>query len=276
MTQKSDIEIAQSTTMVPISSVAREMGLDEELLEPYGKYIAKVSPDAIDEERMRSHHLVLVTAISPTKAGIGKTTVSVGLALGLNAIGKKAVVALREPSLGPCFGLKGGACGGGYAQVLPMEKINLHFTGDFDAITSANNMIAALLDNYIYQHAADGFRLKTVLWRRVMDVNDRNLRQIITGLGPDSNGIIGESGFDITPASEIMAILCFATSVDDLKRRIGNILLGWGVASILILNGEINVPAFVEGIAVVITAVNLLIVPSLDRNHIILCLGHTA
>ena len=227
MTQKSDIEIAQSTTMVPISSVAREMGLDEELLEPYGKYIAKVSPDAIDEERMRSHHLVLVTAISPTKAGIGKTTVSVGLALGLNAIGKKAVVALREPSLGPCFGLKGGACGGGYAQVLPMEKINLHFTGDFDAITSANNMIAALLDNYIYQHAADGFRLKTVLWRRVMDVNDRNLRQIITGLGPDSNGIIGESGFDITPASEIMAILCFATSVDDLKRRIGNILLGF-------------------------------------------------
>lgn len=230
MRQKSDIEIAQSTKMRPINDIAVAMGLDSHIVEPYGRYIAKVGLDAIDEERVARHHLVLVTAISPTKAGIGKTTVSVGLALGLNAIGRRAVVALREPSLGPCFGLKGGACGGGYAQVLPMEKINLHFTGDFDAITSANNMIAALLDNYIYQHAADGFRLKTVLWRRVMDVNDRNLRQIITGLGPDSNGIIGESGFDITPASEIMAILCFATSVDDLKRRIGNILLGFDYA----------------------------------------------
>lgn len=230
MRQKSDIEIAQSTKMRPINDIAVAMGLDSRIVEPYGRYIAKVGLDAIDEERVARHHLVLVTAISPTKAGIGKTTVSVGLALGLNAIGRRAVVALREPSLGPCFGLKGGACGGGYAQVLPMEKINLHFTGDFDAITSANNMIAALLDNYIYQHAADGFRLKTVLWRRVMDVNDRNLRQIITGLGPDSNGIIGESGFDITPASEIMAILCFATGVDDLKRRIGNILLGFDYA----------------------------------------------
>lgn len=230
MRQKSDIEIAQSTKMRPINDIAVAMGLDSHIVEPYGRYIAKVGLDAIDEERVARHHLVLVTAISPTKAGIGKTTVSVGLALGLNAIGRRAVVALREPSLGPCFGLKGGACGGGYAQVLPMEKINLHFTGDFDAITSANNMIAALLDNYIYQHAADGFRLKTVLWRRVMDVNDRNLRQIITGLGPDSNGIIGESGFDITPASEIMAILCFATGVDDLKRRIGNILLGFDYA----------------------------------------------
>ncbi len=224
---KTDIEIAQSTKLRPITDVATELGIPESEMEQYGHYIAKVSLDAIHEEQMKQHHLVLVTAISPTKAGIGKTTVSVGLSLGLNRIGKRAVVALREPSLGPCFGQKGGACGGGYAQVLPMDKINLHFTGDFHAITSANNMIAALLDNYIYQHAADGFRLKQVLWRRVMDVNDRNLRSIITGVGPATNGVLAESGFDITPASEIMAIMCFATSIDDLKRRIGNILLGF-------------------------------------------------
>ena len=160
---KTDIEIAQSTKLRPITDVATELGIPESEMEQYGHYIAKVSLDAIHEEQMKQHHLVLVTAISPTKAGIGKTTVSVGLSLGLNRIGKRAVVALREPSLGPCFGQKGGACGGGYAQVLPMDKINLHFTGDFHAITSANNMIAALLDNYIYQHAADGFRLKQVL-----------------------------------------------------------------------------------------------------------------
>lgn len=224
---KTDIEIAQSTKLRPITDVATELGIPESETEQYGRYIAKVSLDAIHEEQMKQHHLVLVTAISPTKAGIGKTTVSVGLSLGLNRIGKRAVVALREPSLGPCFGQKGGACGGGYAQVLPMDKINLHFTGDFHAITSANNMIAALLDNYIYQHATDGFRLKQVLWRRVMDVNDRNLRSIITGVGPATNGVLAESGFDITPASEIMAIMCFATSIDDLKRRIGNILLGF-------------------------------------------------
>ena len=224
---KTDIEIAQSTKLRPVTDIAAELGIREADTEQYGHYIAKVSLDAIHEDRMKKHHLVLVTAISPTKAGIGKTTVSVGLSLGLNRIGKRAVVALREPSLGPCFGQKGGACGGGYAQVLPMDKINLHFTGDFHAITSANNMIAALLDNYIYQHAADGFRLKQVLWRRVMDVNDRNLRSIITGVGPSTNGVLAESGFDITPASEIMAIMCFATSIDDLKRRIGNILLGF-------------------------------------------------
>lgn len=224
---KTDIEIAQSTKLRPVTDIAAELGIPEADTEQYGHYIAKVSLDAIHEDRMKKHHLVLVTAISPTKAGIGKTTVSVGLSLGLNRIGKRAVVALREPSLGPCFGQKGGACGGGYAQVLPMDKINLHFTGDFHAITSANNMIAALLDNYIYQHAADGFRLKQVLWRRVMDVNDRNLRSIITGVGPSTNGVLAESGFDITPASEIMAIMCFATSIDDLKRRIGNILLGF-------------------------------------------------
>lgn len=224
---KTDIEIAQETTLQRIDNIAKGLGIDENHIEPYGRYIAKVSLDAIDEERMKRHNLILVTAISPTKAGIGKTTVSVGLALGLNRIGKKAVVALREPSLGPCFGMKGGACGGGYAQVLPMDKINLHFTGDFHAITTANNMIAALLDNYLYQHAKDGFRLKTILWRRVLDVNDRSLRQIITGLGPLTNGIPTQTGFDITPASEIMGIMCFAKDMDDLKQRIGNILLGF-------------------------------------------------
>lgn len=224
---KTDIEIAQETTLRRIDDIAKELGINENHIEPYGRYIAKVSLDAIDEERMKRHNLILVTAISPTKAGIGKTTVSVGLALGLNKIGKKAVVALREPSLGPCFGMKGGACGGGYAQLLPMDKINLHFTGDFHAITTANNMIAALLDNYLYQHAKDGFRLKTILWKRVLDVNDRSLRQIITGLGPLTNGIPTQTGFDITPASEIMGIMCFAKDIDDLKRRVGNILLGF-------------------------------------------------
>lgn len=224
---KTDIEIAQETTLQHIDNIAKNLGIDENHTEPYGRHIAKVSLDAIDEERMKKHNLILVTAISPTKAGIGKTTVSVGLALGLNKIGKKAVVALREPSLGPCFGMKGGACGGGYAQLLPMDKINLHFTGDFHAITSANNMIAALLDNYLYQHAKDGFRLKTILWKRVLDVNDRSLRQIVTGLGPLTNGIPTQTGFDITPASEIMGIMCFAKDMDDLKKRIGNILLGY-------------------------------------------------
>ncbi len=193
-------------------------------MENYGRYIAKITTARIDRNKFKNHHLILVTAISPTKAGNGKTTVSVGLALGMQKIGKKAVVALREPSLGPCFGMKGGAAGGGYAQVLPMDKINLHFTGDFHAITEANNMISALLDNYRFQHEAEGFKLKKILWRRVMDVNDRGLRRIITGIG-DKNGIETESGFDITPASEIMAIMCFATSIDDLRRRIDNIAL---------------------------------------------------
>ena len=223
---KTDIEIAQSTPLRDISEVAHDMGIHPEDTVCYGRHIAKINIDSINEESVRKHHLILVTAISPTKAGIGKTTVSVGLALGLNAIGRKAVVALREPSLGPCFGQKGGAAGGGYAQVLSMEKINLHFTGDFHAITTANNMIAALLDNYIYQHAAEGFALKEVLWKRVLDINDRTLRQVITGMGPRTNGLLAETGFDITPASEIMAIMCFATSLDDLRRRIGNILLG--------------------------------------------------
>lgn len=220
-----DIEIAKSVKLRPINDIAAEMGINENLVENYGRYIAKISTNIIDKKKFKNHHLILVTAISPTKAGNGKTTVSVGLALGMHKIGKKAVLALREPSLGPCFGMKGGAAGGGYAQVLPMDKINLHFTGDFHAITAANNMIAALLDNYRFQHEAEGFKLKKILWRRVMDINDRGLRQIITGLG-EKNGIETQTGFDITPASEIMAIMCFATSLDDLRRRIDNILLG--------------------------------------------------
>jgi formate--tetrahydrofolate ligase len=224
---KSDIEIAQETELKNINTIAESINIPEKDIEQYGRYVAKVSTNAIKVEQIKKHHLVLVTAISPTKAGIGKTTVSVGLALGLNQIGKKAILALREPSLGPCFGMKGGAAGGGYAQVLPMEKINLHFTGDFHAITSAHNMIAALLDNYIYQHANEGFALKEVLWKRVLDINDRSLRHIVTGIGPLANGLVAESGFDITPASEIMAIMCFATGIEDLKRRIGNILLGF-------------------------------------------------
>ena len=223
---KSDIEIARESALKPITEVAASLGIAEEQLQHYGRYIAKVPESLIDEEKIRQHKLILVTAITPTKAGIGKTTVSIGLALGMQSLGENAVLALREPSLGPCFGMKGGACGGGYAQVLPMDKINLHFTGDFHAITSAHNMIAALLDNHIYQHRDEGFGMKEILWKRVLDINDRNLRYIVTGLGAKTNGVTMESGFDITPASEIMAILCLAQDADDLRRRIENILLG--------------------------------------------------
>lgn len=226
---KSDIEIARSIELTKIKQVARDYDIPVEEIHNYGRYIAKVPETLIDEEKVKQSNLILVTAITPTKAGIGKTTVSIGLALGLNRIGKKAICALREPSLGPCFGMKGGAAGGGYAQVLPMEKINLHFTGDFHAITSAHNMIVALLDNYMYQNQDNGFALKEVLWNRVLDVNDRGLRYIITGLGGKTNGITRESGFDITPASEIMAILCLAKDEADLRRRIENILLGFTV-----------------------------------------------
>ena len=224
---KTDIEIARSVQMRRITDIAEELGIPEEKVAQYGHYMAKVPLSLIDEEKIAKSKLILVTAITATKAGIGKTTVSVGLALGLNKIGKKAIVTLREPSLGPCFGMKGGAAGGGYAQVLPMEKINLHFTGDMHAVTSAHNMISALLDNYLYTHQADGFALKEVIWRRVLDVNDRSLRSIVTGLGPRSNGLTAESGFDITAASELMAILCLSTDIEDMRRRIDNILLGY-------------------------------------------------
>ena len=224
---KSDIEIARETSLRKIKEIAAGLGIPREEVLNYGRYIAKIPLHLIDEEKIKQHNLILVTAITPTKAGIGKTTVSIGLALGLNKIGKKAVVALREPSLGPCFGMKGGAAGGGYSQVLPMENINLHFTGDFHAVTSAHNMITALLDNYIYQTRGTCEGLKEIKWKRVLDVNDRSLRNIVSGLGGSANGVPTETGFDITPASEIMAILCLATDIEDLKRRVGNILLGY-------------------------------------------------
>ncbi len=223
---KSDIQIARETELKDIREIARSIDIPESALRPYGNYMAKVDANLL-KEKGKEGKLILVSAITPTKAGIGKTTVSIGLTLGLNKIGKKAIVALREPSLGPCFGMKGGAAGGGYAQVLPMEKINLHFTGDFHAITSANNMIAALLDNYAYQNRNSPDGLSRIVWKRVLDVNDRSLRHIVSGLGGLNNGIPAEAGFDITPASEIMAILCLATDLEDLRRRIDNILLGY-------------------------------------------------
>lgn len=224
---KTDIEIARESELKNIYEIANNINLPEEHVIPYGKYMAKVHLQAERKEQQQKSNLILVTSITPTKAGIGKTTVSIGLALGLNKIGKNAVVALREPSLGPCFGVKGGAAGGGYAQVLPMENINLHFTGDFHAITSAHNTLSALFDNYMYQTRAEANGIKEVLWKRVLDVNDRSLRYITSGLRGNANGIPQESGFDITPASEIMAIMCLATDIEDLRRRIENILLGY-------------------------------------------------
>lgn len=213
--------------MKKITEIAAETGIPQDKIEPYGHYMAKVPGVLADENTIRRHKLILVTAITATKAGIGKTTASVGLALGLNRIGKKAIVALREPSLGPCFGMKGGAAGGGYAQIMPMDRINLHFTGDFHAVTSAHNMIAALLDNWLYQNQSEGKALKEILWKRVLDVNDRALRDIVIGLGPRTNGITRQSGFDITPASELMAILCLSSDLEDMRRRIENITLGF-------------------------------------------------
>ncbi|MDY6205411.1 MAG: formate--tetrahydrofolate ligase [Prevotella sp.] len=267
---KTDFEIAYEATLEPIGNVAAKVGIPQDALEPYGKYIAKLPCSLIDEEKVKKSNLILVTSITPTKTGNGKTTISVGLTMGLNAIGKNAIVALREPSLGPCFGMKGGAAGGGYAQVLPMDKINLHFTGDFHAITAANNLISALFDNYIYQRQKEGKGMKEVLWKRVLDVNDRNLRHIVTGLGGRTNGVVSESGFDTTAASEIMAILCLAKDEKDLRRRIENIVLGFTLddepltvkdlniagAVMAILNGALqpnlvqtidNTPAIIHG-----------------------------
>ena len=235
---KTDIEIANSIILKPIQQIASQLGIDINDIEPYGKNIAKIPLSYINESKVKNNNLILVTSISPTKAGIGKTTVSIGLSLGLNKIGKKSIVALREPSLGPCFGMKGGACGGGYAQVLPMDKINLHFTGDFHAITSAHNMIAALMDNYLYQNK---IQMKEILWKRVIDINDRGLRQIITGIGDNSNGGLRNSGFDITPASEIMAILCLSSDLNDLYNRIDNILLGYKLDNSEFLVKELNI-----------------------------------
>ena len=223
----SDIQIAKEAKLERINVIAQRIGVPADDVYNYGPYMAKIPLKLIDDEKVKQSNLILVTAITPTKAGIGKTTVSVGLTQALNRIGKNAIAALREPSLGPCFGLKGGAAGGGYSQVLPMENINLHFTGDFHAITSAHNMITALLDNYIYQNRKNGIGLSQVIWKRVLDVNDRNLRNVVTGLGTRVDGVPAQSGFDITPASEIMAILCLARDIDDLRRRVGKILLGY-------------------------------------------------
>ena len=223
----SDIEISRTTKLKPITEIAQHLGINPDDIIPYGRTKAKVPLSYLNEEKIKNSNLILITAITPNKAGVGKTVTSVALSLGLNHIGKKACVALREPSLGPCFGMKGGAAGGGYSQVLPMEDINLHFTGDFHAITCANNMIAALLDNYQYQNRNTELALDRIVWRRVADVNDRSLRNIVTGLGGTANGIPQEAGFDITPASEIMALFCLASDFEDLQARIERIVLGY-------------------------------------------------
>lgn len=223
---KTDIQIARKCSLKPIQAIAADLHLPASSIIPYGHYAAKIPYTAVDGSHIEKHKLILVTSMTPTKAGIGKTTVSIGLALGLRRIGKNAVLALREPSLGPCFGMKGGAAGGGYAQVLPMEEINLHFTGDFHAITSAHNMLSALLDNYVFRNHNTENGLKKVIWKRVLDVNDRVLRSIVTGLG-EGNGIPAESGFDITAASELMAVVCLASDIEDLRRRVENIILGY-------------------------------------------------
>ena len=222
-----DLEIAQKAQMLPIREVAKKLNISEDDLDPYGKYKAKLPLHLINAEKMKNSKLVLVTAITPTPAGEGKTTVSIGLTEGLNKIGKKAIAVLREPSLGPVFGIKGGAAGGGYSQVVPMEDINLHFTGDFSAIEKANNLLAAVIDNNIQSKTHSiGIDPRTVVWKRVMDMNDRALRHIVVGLGGTTHGVPREDGFNITPASEIMAILCLAESFSDLKKRIGNIYVG--------------------------------------------------
>ncbi len=226
MTVKSDIEIAREAKMKPIMDVGKALGIPEKDLIPYGHTKAKVHLDYIDSlASKKDGKLILVTAINPTPAGEGKTTTTVGLGDGLNRIGKKAIVCLREPSLGPCFGMKGGAAGGGYAQIVPMEDINLHFTGDFHAITSAHNLLSAMIDNHIYWGNEQGIDTRRVTWRRVMDMNDRALREIVCSLGGVANGYPREAGFDITVASEIMAILCLSTSIADLERRIGQIVV---------------------------------------------------
>ena len=224
---KTDIEIAQSAVLRPITEIAKTAGIDDKYLEQYGKYKAKVDTAILKEEGRRDGKLVLVTAITPTPAGEGKTTTTIGLADGMRKIGKNVMVALREPSLGPVFGIKGGAAGGGYAQVVPMEDINLHFTGDFHAIGAANNLLAAMLDNHIHQGNALGIDQRRITWKRCVDMNDRQLRFVTDGLGGPTNGIPRENGFDITVASEIMAIFCLATSITDLKERLSRIIVGY-------------------------------------------------
>lgn len=226
-----DVEIAQSAKMKPIKEIAEKVGLDEDDLELYGKYKAKISLEAISQLKEKENgKLILVTAINPTPAGEGKTTTMIGLSQALNKLGKKSVVAMREPSLGPCFGVKGGAAGGGYAQVVPMEDINLHFTGDIHAITTANNLIAAMLDNSIQQGNPLDIDTRQIVWKRCVDLNDRALRHIVVGLGGKVNGVPREDGFDISVASEVMAILCLATSLEDLKQRAGRMIVAYNHA----------------------------------------------
>lgn len=225
---KSDIEIARESSMLPIVKIAAQLGLEPDTIEMFGKSIAKLPLEIIDEEKVKKHTLILVSAISPTPAGEGKTTTSIGLAQGMNRLGKKTTVVLREPSLGPVFGIKGGATGGGYSQVLPMEEINLHFTGDFAAIEKAHNLLAALIDNNLQNKKHNlGIDPRTVTWKRVMDMNDRALRKVIVGLGGTGSGVPRETGFDITAASEVMATLCLANDLSDLKRKLGNIFIGF-------------------------------------------------
>lgn len=224
---KSDIEIAQEATLLPITEIAAKLGIEEELIEQYGRYKAKLDYEKVMAEHPKDGHLVLVTAISPTPAGEGKSTTTVGLAQGLAKIGENAIVALREPSLGPCMGIKGGAAGGGYSQIVPMEDINLHFTGDLHAITTAHNLLAAMLDNHMQQGNELDIDPRRVVWKRVVDLNDRALRHIVIGLGGKVNGVPREDGFDITVASEVMAILCLASDLKDMKARLGRIIVAY-------------------------------------------------
>ncbi|MDC3195255.1 formate--tetrahydrofolate ligase [Flavobacteriaceae bacterium] len=228
MSHLSDIEIAQAKKLAHVITIAKKLGVKEDDIEMYGKYKAKLPLHLVDEEKAANNNLILVTALTPTPAGEGKTTVSIGLTEGLNKIGKQATVVLREPSLGPVFGIKGGAAGGGYSQVVPMEDINLHFTGDFNAVEKANNLLSALIDNNIQNKVSNlNIDPRTILWKRVIDMNDRALRDITIGLGGTANGVPRQDGFNITPASEVMAILCMATDFDNLKKRLGDIFIGF-------------------------------------------------
>lgn len=238
---KTDVQIAQEAQMKPIVEVASQLDISDDELELYGKYKAKISPDVLERLKERPNgKLVLVTAINPTPAGEGKTTTNVGLSMALNKLGKKTITTLREPSLGPCFGIKGGAAGGGYSQVVPMDDINLHFTGDFHAITSAHNLLAAMLDNHIHQGNALDIVTKKIVWKRVMDMNDRSLRHIIVGLGKKGDGVMRESGFDITVASEIMAILCLATDIEDLKARLSRMVVAYNSKGETVTAGDLQ------------------------------------
>lgn len=237
---KTDIEIAQSCKMQPITQIAEKIGIPDEYLEQYGKYKAKIDYNLLKTSESKNAKLILVTAMTPTPAGEGKTTTTIGLADGLKRIGKNVVVALREPSLGPVFGVKGGAAGGGYAQVVPMEDINLHFTGDFHAIGAANNLLAAMLDNHIHQGNALGIDTRKITWRRCVDMNDRQLRNVVDGLGGKANGVPREDGYDITVASEIMAIFCLSSSIDDLKQRLSKIIVGYTYDNKPVTAGQLN------------------------------------